>query len=244
MKKTGLVFLVLIFLNRAFSQTNYIEVEYSFNVVSIEGTSATFFKILKDNGKASIYTRKDTPILGTLQVMNTTKSKSLGIYFDKVNNKLYECAPIFDRYFYIKEDSMTEKFQWAIHDTVQKEILGYRCKLATCEFRGRSYKAYYTESLPFFTGPWKLTGLPGVILEASTNDGRFKFEAYKIYTNIKSENITNPYDTEKLSFMTFVEYKKLLLKKLLDSQRKIQAEEKEDFTYKFEDSSIELLKEQ
>jgi GLPGLI family protein len=177
-------------------------------------------------------------------VVNTGKNKNLGMYIDKINNKLYECAPIFDRYFYIKEDSISEKFQWTIHDTIKKDILGYKCKLATCEFRGRSYRAYYAESLPFFTGPWKLTGLPGTILEASTKDGSYEFQAYKISTNLKPENIINPYDSDKLNFMTFVEYKKLLLKKLLDSQRKMQAEEKDDVTYKFEDTSIELLKEQ
>jgi GLPGLI family protein len=235
----GLLFFAVIDL---VAQINYIEIEYTFTVKRPEGLISTFFKILKDNGKASIYYTKDTPTLGSGMVIPINKAKNFGVFTNKVTNRLYQYEPIFNKDFYILDDSITQKFTWKISSTSKKEILGYSCKMATCEFRGRKYTAFFSEDLPFNSGPWKLTGLPGTILEASTNDGMYKFESYKVSINLKPENIKNPYENKKIEFLAFVVHKKLFLKKMSDYQRKVQSEEKdEDVEYKIEDNSIELL---
>lgn len=246
MKKLILVSLILMLFIAANAQVNYIEIEYRFNVSPPTEGTLTFFKILKDDGKASIFINKDTPTLGSGLVLPFDKNKNFGVYINKVANKLYEYAPIYNKDFYILDDSITDKFQWTLYDTVQKIILGYNCKLATCEFRGRQYKAYYSELLPFGTGPWKLNGLPGTILEAFTKDGRYEFLAYRIITNAMPETISNPYNIDKIKFLSFIEHKKLLRKKLFDGQQKLQSEVKgdDDITYSIQDNSIELLIEQ
>jgi GLPGLI family protein len=51
----------------------------------------------------------------------------------------------------------------------------YDCRRATGKFRGREYEAWYTLDIPIPSGPFKLGGLPGLILEAASTDGKVKF---------------------------------------------------------------------
>lgn len=55
---------------------------------------------------------------------------------------------------------------------------GLHCQKATAHFKGRDYTAWFCPDLPLHLGPWKLNGLPGVIVDAydATGDVRFTFE--------------------------------------------------------------------
>lgn len=56
-------------------------------------------------------------------------------------------------------------------------ILGYRCSLATATYKGRTWYAWYAEDIPFDAGPWKLGGLPGLILRAYDAPRHYVFDA-------------------------------------------------------------------
>ncbi len=75
--------------------------------------------------------------------------------------------------FYYKEDNI--KMQWKILDKDTMVICGYTCKKATTSFAGRSWVAWFSEDLPISGGPWKFSGLPGLILSAYDTDNYFKF---------------------------------------------------------------------
>lgn len=55
---------------------------------------------------------------------------------------------------------------------------GLHCQKATTHFKGRNYIAWFCPDLPFHGGPWKLNGLPGVIVDAhdTKNEVVFKFD--------------------------------------------------------------------
>ena len=55
---------------------------------------------------------------------------------------------------------------------------GMHCQKATAHFKGRDYTAWFCADMPFHAGPWKLNGLPGVILEAydAKKEVVFKFD--------------------------------------------------------------------
>jgi len=55
---------------------------------------------------------------------------------------------------------------------------GLHCQKATTHFKGRDYTAWFCPDLPLQLGPWKLNGLPGVIVEAYDvkNEVRFAFD--------------------------------------------------------------------
>lgn len=55
-------------------------------------------------------------------------------------------------------------------------ILSYVCQKATLHFRGRDYTAWFTPDIPVNDGPWKFSGLPGLILKVQDDKGLFDFK--------------------------------------------------------------------
>lgn len=60
------------------------------------------------------------------------------------------------------------------------ELLGYPCQKATCRFRGRNYVAWFTTQVPLNNGPWKFSGLPGLILKVRDSQGDYIFTAKQV----------------------------------------------------------------
>jgi GLPGLI family protein len=87
--------------------------------------------------------------------------------------------------FYSKEDicmngcmvdDIIEKPDWKItKDTLS--FSGIHAQKATAQFKGRNWTAWFAPELPFESGPWKLNGLPGLIIEAydDKKEVQFKF---------------------------------------------------------------------
>lgn len=59
-------------------------------------------------------------------------------------------------------------------------ILSYSCQKATCHFKGRNYTAWYTMEIPVSEGPWKLFGLPGLIIKAEDDKKHYTFNCIGI----------------------------------------------------------------
>lgn len=70
--------------------------------------------------------------------------------------------------------------QWQLVPDSMQTILGYNCHLATCSLGGREWKAWYTDDVPLSYGPYKLGGLPGLVLRASDAEQQFIFECIGI----------------------------------------------------------------
>jgi GLPGLI family protein len=79
-------------------------------------------------------------------------------------------------YFY--EEDLLKQDWHLLPDTAT--VLGYVCKKAICTFRCRDYEAWYAPEIPLSEGPWKFSGLPGLILKVSDIKKEFSFEAIAI----------------------------------------------------------------
>lgn len=121
-------------------------------------------------------------------IIENTNANQLS-YYDKV---------AIDNFTY-KE--MMPQMDWDLQDST-KEVCGYLCHLATCSFRGRQWIAWYSD-IPKGVGPWKLNGLPGLILEAQTVDKEHKFMAItvrKTNGNITCADVRNYFNTTRERF--------------------------------------------
>ncbi len=81
-------------------------------------------------------------------------------------------------YRYLTSEKMTET-KWTLLSE-RETICGQSCQKATGEYGGRTWNVWFAESLPTRFGPWRLGGLPGLILRAVSDDGIHRFECSKV----------------------------------------------------------------
>lgn len=108
--------------------------------------------------------------------MDQLPTKDGGYYVVKnfTDNTLryYDTAGL-DKFFY---DETPEEWTWQVCDST-KEVLGYECIGAKTDYHGRIWTVWFSPEIPVQNGPWKLEGLPGLILEAVSDDGMYSFVA-------------------------------------------------------------------
>lgn len=81
-----------------------------------------------------------------------------------------------------------------------KNITSFKCQKARGNFRGRTYTVWFTNDIPVSMGPWKLNGLPGLILEATDSSNQFQFFAEKIELQMEVNSI----DTKGFFNQTYI----------------------------------------
>ena len=86
------------------------------------------------------------------------------LYLDVISLDSYQC------------EETVETPDWQLVPDSTKEILGYQCQMATTRFKGRQWTVWYTEDIPLDEGPWKLRGLPGLVLSAYDAKRQYVFE--------------------------------------------------------------------
>nr|WP_286076503.1 GLPGLI family protein [Parabacteroides goldsteinii] len=100
-----------------------------------------------------------------------------GKILKNLNNNSLKAHNIIFGQSYLYEEPIPE-INWQLSDGT-KEILGYECHKATARWRGRDWTAWYSD-IPFSDGPYKFTGLPGLILGLEDATGEHKFQAVGI----------------------------------------------------------------
>ena len=79
------------------------------------------------------------------------------------------------------QEPMGQDWEFVDGDTI---ILEHPCQKAICQYHGRTWTAYYATDIPISDGPWKLCGLPGLILRAYDHSDSFIFNCVGISQNV------------------------------------------------------------
>ncbi|GAB6975196.1 GLPGLI family protein [Prevotella falsenii] len=116
------------------------------------------------------------------------------IYRNLEQGKFTTYSTVMGTHYLITEDVVIP--EWTMYEDSTITVLGMECKKATTNFRGRYWEVWYAEDIPISQGPWKLCGLPGMILKANCP----KFMLIEA-TGIKNKNL------EPVTFYNYLNFK-------------------------------------
>ena len=128
---------------------------------------------------------------------------------------------------YVVEEPI-ENIDWTLSEDSLKNVLGYDCIMATADYHGRKWTAWFTPEIPLQAGPWKLAGLPGLILEADADNGVYSFVATGIQNTTRQ--ISPVYLADR--------YEKVSRKDLLKAQRSFFDNPLRQINAKFGDKGV------
>lgn len=132
-----------------------------------------------------------------LEIKSEMKSPVTAIdyFFFPNEHKMFSKEKLVNNY--IIEEAATQ-INWKIaNDTMS--FSGVHCQKATTHFKGRNWIAWFATEIPFQSGPWKLNGLPGLIIEAFDEKKEVKFEFAGLENVTDGEENNSSGDEQKIT---------------------------------------------
>lgn len=160
-------------------------------------------KSTSDKGEAKINYKK---------IINDTIGTR--VYNDYSKKQIILREPLLENNFKVVD--YKTKINWKIENEFKK-IGNLKCQKAYGKFRGRNYIAWFTTAFPLPTGPWKLQGLPGLILEAYDENKEVNFIFKNLYKyNLVKERIKISLSNDTISIKEFVKKKDDIHRKIIN----------------------------
>ncbi|MBT2621617.1 GLPGLI family protein [Chryseobacterium sp. ISL-6] len=203
MKKKLLVFFILFLLTMSYGQTIRYVYETSVNPDSINLVSLKFEKTFLDiKGNQSLFISEHKLVRDSLltafrkEEKNDSKKEgkdftkfgfgkqseqSFFEYFITKNiseQKVYYHDKIAGKQIYYQED---RPIKWQVTEETEQQN-GYKAQKATANFGGRVWTGWFTKEINISDGPYKFSGLPGLIVKLEDDKGDYKFELVKKIT--------------------------------------------------------------
>lgn len=96
------------------------------------------------------------------------------IYQNLPAGKMTIYSSIVPNCYVYEEDA--NPIEWEISEGTDS-VCGYECMIAEGNYGGRIWRVWFTTEIPVAMGPWKIGGLPGLVLKATDKDNVHVFEA-------------------------------------------------------------------
>jgi GLPGLI family protein len=103
----------------------------------------------------------------------------------------------------------------------EKEVLSYKCQIATIEYGGRKFVAWFTTDIPNNDGPYTFNGLPGLIVEIYDSEYHYHFKLVGVEngnSKIAEQIPKKPLKVEKVKYFKMEdEYRQNPLSQMSDA---------------------------
>lgn len=194
------IFLFFFGILNAFSQKASVKINYDFNLNL--NNNQQYKSILYIGRERSLFLWNkphiENPILDDEESINVNLNANDAIgSFNlclRLKDSMYSRIPYFKKEVILLKEK-TPSIKWEISNET-KTVGDYQCQKAIGNFRGRTYTAWFAPDLPIKVGPWKLHGLPGLILVAYDTKREIEFYVtsisksdYKIDPTLKANRI-------------------------------------------------------
>ncbi len=239
------LFLLVLFFSLSTAQTNRFFYEVKFKEDSTQTEHQKVFMVLDINPNETKYYDNTFLEKDSINKANhsqlTNWTSQIPVTRKKNSNKNINYTFIDDQlYSYPTEDLI----QWKLSDKTKK-YLHFNLQQATTNFGGRKWTAWFTKEIPLSEGPYKFTGLPGLIVLLEDDRNQYSFSL------VKSKKLEKTYDTSNFLEVRYGNKplpisEKIYLKKSLeyynDPLQEIRAEMKNGTIKSYEDGGKHYTK--
>ena len=95
--------------------------------------------------------------------------------------------------------------KWSIENEFKK-INNMNCQKATADYKGRKWEAWFSKDFPVNDGPYKFSGLPGLVVMVKDSENNHAFDLIQI----KKISVLNTFVPKKNKSITNEEYRKYI----------------------------------
>lgn len=151
-------------------------------------------------------------IINKQPMLNLAGAPKTTMSYKIVKNRDTKTITYYDNFLSTYLDYDEEmKLNWELTNEVEK-IDQLNCKIAYINYAGRRYKTWYSTDIAIPEGPYKFSGLPGLIIKMEDTKGFYKFELIS-FKDVSSDKqlitISSKHDkSKKVSKQDFLKAKR------------------------------------
>lgn len=137
-------------------------------LIGEHGAKFADITVFEPDSLASVGSPSDSIAHATDMMFSQTYPFTSTVYQNYPEGKLTTVDICKSNYAVLTEDFAALDWELA-EDTLT--VCDHLCYKAITHYGGRTWEAWYAEDIPMSYGPWKLSGLPGLIMAANDTDG-------------------------------------------------------------------------
>lgn len=183
--KSIFVYIFLLYCFISYSQNKKGDIKVEYKKFCDTNIPLTYYGVLCVHDNVSIYQDKlstterwvEKPSKSNADVRKPSTVMEPYLKINPAKKEMLFFSNIMQNTFLVKDNY--NELAWNISEDTTT-IAGYKCTKATTSYRGRDWVVWFTADIPMPFGPWKLHGLPGLILEANDSTNTFAYKVTKI----------------------------------------------------------------